>query len=184
MAAVRVSVRDKRPIPVVDGLCAPAINTCFDDPCTHALPMPMPGQIGYLNADALALLEQTGLPTFPDADAQKPAQCHRSENATFAWALRDPAPAGANAGEGRLRALLLVVCGMVEGREGSFPSSWTQLLVYDDAGHLELIADRETAATLDWVGGGDNPKLAGATITGASSYGDARVEDLTAVAGK
>jgi hypothetical protein len=47
-----------------------------------------------------------------------------------------------------------------------------------------LIADRETAATLDWVGGGDNPKLAGATITGASSYGDARVEDLTAVAGK
>jgi hypothetical protein len=181
MVPVRVSVRDKRPLPTVDGLCWPGIAGCFEDPCYRALPLPLTAQLGYLNADALALIEQSGLPSFADVMAHKPPQCRRTENALYAWAVRDAAPAGANAGEGRLRALLLVVCGMVEGREGPFPSSSHQLLVYGDDGRLDVVAGSGYAAALDWQTGSDGPKLAHATVSGWDASDDRDVEAVASV---
>src|SRR5678815_952156 len=124
MTAVRVSAKDKRAFPTVDGLCAPSIDSCFEDPCENALPLPITGQMGYLETEALALIEQTGLPSVADALAHKPPQCNEQPRpgsgdwpkpATFAWALRDPASSAPDAGVPRLRALLVVRCGMVEG---------------------------------------------------------------------
>ena len=184
MPPVRVSVRDKRPFPVVDGLCTPSIDSCLEDPCDSKLPMPIGGQIGYLDANALALIEQTGLPAFADVLETKPPQCHRAEPATFAWALRDGAAAGSAGELGRLRALLLIKCGMVESREGSFPEARPQLLVYGADGRLEVIADVTTAATLNWKTGGDTPKLAGAFVAGLRGADDLEIESAVAVASK
>jgi hypothetical protein len=182
MAAVRVSVRDKRPLPPVDGLCTPSLDSCIEDACDGHLPLPITNQIGYLDANALALVEQTGLPSFDDAMARKLPQCNRAEAATFAWALREPPASGSAVEAGRLRALLIVICGMVEGREGSFPTARSQLLVYGADGKLEVLAATNNATTLDWKNGDDGPKLAGGFVTGAGEDGDLKVEAVTLVA--
>jgi hypothetical protein len=184
MTAVRVSSRDKRPFPAVDGLCAPPLDGCFEDPCGEALPLPIAGQIGYLDAAALALIEQSGLPSFEDALAHKPPQCNREQPAMFAWALREPASGNPDAGVAPLRALLLVRCGMVEGREGSYPAATPQLLVYGSDGRLELVSGAETAAAIDWDRGADGPKLARANVSGWRPDSDLEVQAAAAVANK
>ena len=182
MTAVRVSPRDKRPFPTVDGLCKPDLaGICFEDPCYSALPLPIPGQIGYLDTEALALIEQTGLPTFADAVKHQPPQCGRAEPANFFWALRDSSSASPDAGVPRLRALLIVQCGMAEGREGSYPETVPQLLVYGADGRLEVVADMRRAAVLDWEKGSDGPKLTRAAISGTSRSDDRDIEAATAV---
>ena len=97
----------------------------------------MTGQTGYLRSDALALVEQAELPSFGDVRDLKPAQCHTEAGGTFSWALRDNAVDG---GAARVRAVLLSRCGLVEGREGSFPRARFQLLVYGDGGQLDVLA--------------------------------------------
>ena len=179
MTAARPATRDKRPIPHADGLCTPTLGGCFEDPCESALPLPMTGQLGYLAADGLTLVEQAGLPAFADVMAMKPPQCRRAEATTFAWAKRDPAPAG---GVGRVRALLLARCGMVEGREGAYPAAEAQLLVYGDDGHLEVIADAMRAATLDWRTEAEGPKLARAELIGLNRGDNLTLTAAVAVA--
>ena len=121
--------------------------------------------------------------TAADALAHKPPQCNRQQGATFAWALRDPASAP-DAGVPRLRALLLVRCGMIEGREGSYPSARPQLLVYGADGRLEVVNDNVSAAAIDWEQGTDGPKLARASVTRTFQGGDMEIAAATAVANK
>lgn len=180
MTAVRVSSRDKRPVPTVDGLCTPNIDSCQEDPCESALPLPISGQLGYLDAEALALVEQTGLPSFADTVALKPPQCHREQQTTFAWALRDAANSP-DGGVAPLRALLLVVCGLADGREGPFPNSREQLLVYGGDGRLEVVADSNDTAVLEWDRGSQGPKLARATVFRTYASGDFDVEAVAGV---
>jgi hypothetical protein len=182
MTAVRVSVKDKRPFPTVDGLCAPDVGGCEADRCEAALPLPITGQIGYLDTEALAMIEQTGLPSYADALAHKPPQCNRAEPATFAWTLRDAASTSPDAGVARVRALLLVRCGIVEGREGSYVSSRSQLLVYGEDGRLEVVSGDGTAAVIDWDRGADGPKLARASVFASVPGSDRRIEATVAVA--
>ncbi len=179
MIAARPATRDKRAIPRADGLCTPTLGECLENPCEYALPLPMTNQLGYLDAAALTLVEQTGLPTYADVMALKAPQCRLHQETTFAWAKRDPAPAG---GVGRVRALLLASCGMVEGREGSYPAAREQLLVYGDDGRLEVVADDVRAATLDWRTDADGPKLARAELTGLSRSLDLTVTAAVTVA--
>jgi hypothetical protein len=146
--------------------------------------MPITGQLGYLDTEALALIEQTGLPSFADALARKPPQCHRGEPTTFAWALRDGGSSAPDAGVAPLRALLLVTCGMVESREGSYAVARPQLLVYGADSHLEIVVNGENAATLDWDRAADGPKLARASVWGSEVGGDLEIEAATAVATK
>jgi hypothetical protein len=183
MTAVRVSVRDKRPLPAVDGLCTPNLNDCDADPCESALPLPITGQVAYLNAEALALVEQSGLPSFSDVLARKPPQCSRWQPTTFAWALRD-ASTSPDGGTARLRALLLVQCGMVSVRDGAAEAARPQLLVYGADGRLEVVSGTSAAAAIDWDQGPDGAKLARASITGELRSGDMRVEAAVAVANK
>jgi hypothetical protein len=109
--------------------------------------------------------------------ALKPTPCHsQGAPTTFAWALRDPADKDAVVGP--LRALLLVACGMIEGREGPFPAARPQLLVYGDGGRLEVVADWNVAAILEWERSATGPKLARAT-----TYDGMGSTDIVAVAG-
>ena len=181
MTAVRISVQDKRPIPRVDGLCRPSLDVCQEDPCEMSLSVPMTGQTGYLRSDALALIEQAALPSLSDVHDLKPTQCHTQAGGTFSWALRESARDG---GPERVRAVLLSQCGLVEGREGSFPLARFQLLVYGDTGQLEIVADTERAAVLEWEHGAGGPKLAGARLAVASGGYDLIVKAADAVAAK
>jgi hypothetical protein len=182
MTAVRVSSRDKRPLPAVDGLCTPNLNSCDADPCGNALPLPITGQLGYLDTEALQLIEQTGLPSFADALERKPPQCSRAQPTTFAWALRETAGGAPDAGVAPLRALLLVICGAVESREGSVPVAMPQLLVYGADGRLELVSRGEDTSLLEWERGPEGPRLARAAIWGDFPEADLEVEAATAVA--
>ena len=182
MTAVRVSVRDKRPLPTVDGLCTPDLDVCSEDRCAGiAMPLPVTGQLGYLNTDALALIEQTGLPTFADAITGKPPQCQGKKPTTFAWALRD-ASSAPDAGVARVRALLLVQCGMVDARDGDYLATQPQLLVYDADGRLEIVSGLLTTAALDWEKGPEGPKLARGSVTGAEKHDDMQVDAVVAIA--
>jgi hypothetical protein len=145
------------------------------------LPLPLTNQLGYLDREALALVEQTGLPAFADAVVHKPAQCSRQEHTTFAWALRDAPSGAADAGVASLRALLLVTCGLVEGREGSFPAARPQLLVFGADGRLELTVGTGSAAALDWERGQEGPKLARATVWRDSGWTRLDVEAVAGV---
>jgi hypothetical protein len=180
MTPVRVAVRDNRRLPAVDGLCTPSLASCQEDPCENSLSLALTGQLAYLNAGALALVEQTGLPPFGEAVSSKLPQCNRAEPTTFAWALRDPTGAGTDGGAAALRALLLVRCGLVQGREGEFPLSRPQLLVYDADGRLELSVNFEQTAMIDWDQGPAGPKISHASIVGSDQPFDLQVE---AVAG-
>jgi len=181
MTPVRIAAQDKRQIPRVDGLCTPNLNDCEEDPCEQALALPLTNQLGYLRSDGIALVEQTGLPSFADVEARKPAQCHHEKPTTFAWAMREPA---ADGGAGRVRAVLLSECGLVDGREGPYPTSRYQLLVYADDGQLELVADPGRTTILDWDGVGAGRKLAGAWVTDGPPESDLRIESSAAVAAK
>jgi hypothetical protein len=161
MTPVRVSAQDRRPIPRVDGICTPTLDSCEADPCWESVPLPLSNQTGFLRSDDLALVEQTGLPSFAEAAAFKPAQCHTRDGATFAWAVRDTVVDGTI---GPLRALLLFRCGLVEGREGSYTAGRPQLLVYGQGRQLELTAGTEDVALLEWTLGPDGPKLASALL--------------------
>ncbi|MDB4979914.1 MAG: hypothetical protein JWM82_666 [Myxococcales bacterium] len=160
MTAVRISTRDKRPVPQIDGICLPSLDSCLEDACDDRLPLP--AQLGYLDARSLVTTEQSGLPTADDVLALKIPACKRQEPTTFAYVSRD-----ANAADGTpglVRAVLLVTCGLVEGREGMFPHSRPQLLVYGDQGMLDLIADASHGAILEWNHDGAGPKLASARV--------------------
>ena len=80
-----------------------------------------------------------------------------------------------------MRALLLVQCGMAEGREGSYPETVPQLLVYGEDGRLEVVGDMQRAAVLEWEKAADGPKLARASVSGPSRPWDVRVEAVTGV---
>ena len=72
--------------------------------------------------------------------------------------------------------------GMVEGREGSFPAARPQLLVYGADGRLEVTSALGSAAALDWDRGADGPEAGARDRVGATpARDDARVEAVAGV---
>jgi hypothetical protein len=180
MTAVRISTRDKRPIPQIDGVCVATLDSCVEDPCGDSLPLPT--QLGYLDARSLVTTEQNGLPAVDDVIARKPPQCNRREPTTFAYVSRGPASADGT--PGAIRAVLLATCGLIEGREGMFPASRPQLLVYGADGSLGVVAGTTSAATIDWDHHDGVVKLAAARVTSGPTGPTQLFTAATAIAGK
>jgi hypothetical protein len=174
LAPVRAVARVSRPLPAVDGLCQPPVDTCIENPCAQALPMPLGGQLGFLQASTVGTLAAKDVPPLADALAMKPAVCKTRAGATWAWAQRGPDGSA-------LEALVLFQCGLVMGREGYYPSSTLQLLVYDGEGRVELAAGRSYAAIYEWRAGESGPVLARGWRTGGGDP-DAQIEEATALA--
>jgi hypothetical protein len=160
MTPVRLSTRDKRPLPQIDGTCVPSIDSCVDDPCYQRLPLPP--QVGYLDARTLLTTEQSGLPTAEDVLARKVPECRREKPTTFAYVTRNPAAADGT--PGMVRAAILVTCGLVEGREGLYPSARPQLLVWGADGLLDVLGDTSQTALLSWQRNDGGPKVASAVV--------------------
>lgn len=180
MTPVKIATRDKRPVPRVDGVCAPRLGECVEDPCYEQLPLP--AQLGYLNAETLVTTEQSGLPALADVLELKPSQCRRQEPTTFAWVTRDPPRA--DGAPGAIRAVMLASCGLVEGREGSYPAAAPQLLVYGADGWLDTSATPGHAVTYAWKPDATGPKLARARVTSGMDDPPREFEAATAVAVK
>jgi hypothetical protein len=69
----------------------------------------------------------------------------------------------------------------VPGREGMYPGSALQLLVYDAEGKAEVAASTDYAAVYEWRAGDVGPVLARGWRSGNR---DTRVEEAVAVAGR
>jgi hypothetical protein len=178
MTAVKAVPQVSRTVPQVDGLCTPSLQNCAEDPCSQALPMPMGGQLAFLDAGNVGTLSVRDAPTLAAVLANEPPRCRTRGGAKFAWAQHGPA--GAGGAPGRLEALLLVECAMVAGREGYYPASSAQLLVYDPKGRLELSASWSQTVVYDWRDGDAGPVLAGGWRTGL--FGEAKIDEAVAVA--
>jgi hypothetical protein len=177
---VQAVPQDKRRIPTVDGLCIRGLVGCDEDPCYKALPMPLTGQMAFLNAANVSTLEVKDSPTPADVVAQKPKECQRRQPKTWVWALRGEPAAGG--GAGRIEALLLASCGMVPTREGETTASSVQLLVYGKEGRLEIVADNFSVAALRWRPDANGGVLAGGRLT--QSWGGIEVEESVNVASR
>jgi len=163
--SVQAVATDTRKPPVVDGLVTPNLYGCFEGPSVWvdeagtvegALELPIVGQLGYLRADGVGTFAVKQAPDLESAIAGRLPQCKSEEPKVIAWAKYDPAVEG---GAERLRALFLVACGIVEVRDGAEQTAVAQLLVYDDAGHLTLLASRGYATLFDWQDRGGQPVL-------------------------
>src|SRR5688572_20889307 len=56
LTPVKAVARVSRPVPAVDGICRPSIDVCAEDPCYQALPMPLTGQLAFLDAANVGIL--------------------------------------------------------------------------------------------------------------------------------
>jgi len=157
---VRVVAVDDRPISGIDGLCTPDLNSCINDGCYESFEMPMTGQMGFLRVEGFNSFEQPDNPSFQSVSDAEPRQCKSySHVGKFYYAYREK-----NA-EGRemLRALLIAYCGRVETREGFVDAHRSQLLVYDAAGRLKVVASENRAAVLEFQERSGMPVLVAGT---------------------
>jgi hypothetical protein len=181
MAPVKAVARVPRPVPAVDGLCKPSLDVCEEDPCFQALPMPLGGQLAFLDAAGVGVLSVKDTPPVAAAlDKEVPA-CKTRAGTKLAWAQQGPR--GADGGPGKLEALLLFECGLVMGREGYYPQSTIQLLVYDGEGHLEVSAGTNYAAIYEWRAGEAGPLVASGWHTSDGSA-DVKIAEAVTVARK
>ena len=179
MAPVKAVARVQKPLPAVDGLCAPSLEACQEEPCWDALPMPMIGGLAFLDTADVGTLSAKDLPTPEAAFGGELPGCKTRKGLSLAWAQH--APGGADGTPGRLQALLVFACGLVSGREGYYPSTAAQLLVYDGNGKLELSATPGYAALYEWRSGDAGPELArGFRIEGGAA--GHKIEEGVAIA--
>ena len=168
---VQAVALDKRPLPKVDGLCTPDLNNCFDGGgCYGNVELSIGGTLGFLNAAQVGIFSVKEQPTIARVVKAAPRECKQKDaGKMFAWAKMETGRVG-EANKETLRALVLVRCGAVEGREGMVPTAMPQLLVYGKDGRLALVAGRTYASTLNFRERPEGPVLAAGRR--ANSYGD------------
>jgi hypothetical protein len=163
---VSLSTSGQAKLPTVDGMCAPTLGSCEYDSCDSPI-TPYQG-MPLLRTDNFKVIEAQGHPpvasALDDTAYKKWKGCHSSEGATLAWAVR-------TGDERRTRALILVGCGMVEGREGRFLTSTPQLLAYDDDGQLRVLVTSRGLSIYTWKGTGANARVESGTYATPESKG-------------
>lgn len=158
-------VADAQPVPAIDGTCTPGFASCEFDTCDDPqLPLehkPLLERSGYR---LLEMKEAQPISALLGDNFGKLKECQRDEPKTFTFASRQGA-------DKAVRALLVVTCGLTEGREGEYPSRTEQLLVYGDDGRLRLTANRYLATSYRWEGDAAAPRIAGGSFTTPMSVG-------------
>jgi hypothetical protein len=163
---VSLSTAGQAKLPAVDGLCVPQLGTCSLDFCDQPM-APFDG-LPLVTTDQFKVIEMKDRPAFSsvvDHDgAKKVKGCNSNDGATLAWAVREGP-------ERRTRALVVMRCGLVEGREGRYVASSLQLLAYDDKGRLRLTVNPFGATSFSWKGEGNAAMIDGGSYLTLGSSG-------------
>lgn len=158
--AIQLADQDKRVRPAIDGLDTPDLYWSYEGPPGSGFELPIMNTMGLLGTERLGMFELENAPSLESVLAAEPRDCKKAVSATYAWTL--PAARSKGTGEAqaqaqaisgerqRTRALLLARCGTIEVREGTDTTAIFQLLVYDDAGRLELVAGNGYVSTYEW----------------------------------
>jgi hypothetical protein len=141
LTAAKVSPTDRRDLPPLDGLRIPDTydNLEGGGGWWKEVTLPLYGVVGALRTDSLRVVEAPSKVTFEQAVNAEPRACKTSKGATYTWALRQKGE-GVDAGRDLVRVVVAVRCARVEVRDGKVETAVPQLLVYDPAGRLVLVA--------------------------------------------
>lgn len=186
---VQVALKDKRPLPRVDGVCSTDLYACNEGiPCGEGMTLPLDGELGWLSTAQLGVFDVKEQPKIEEVISVKHPKCRaRGETTTFAWAL--PGASGVSgasgaSGDGRasIEALVVARCGAIESRDGYEPASQVQILVYGASGRLEAVATPITASALGWRerSGAEGPLLARGRVVSVAGGTSSRTVELAA----
>ena len=156
---VRVVPVNSQPMLAPDGMCIPRLNSCLDDGCYEATELPMADHLAFLRADGFHAFEEKSNPAILSALHAEGKECSkRDPGRSFFYAYR---PKNAE-GRESLRALLQIRCGKVESREGMSPAARAQLLIYDEAGLLQVVTSPYSLTAMTFASRAQGPVLVAA----------------------
>ncbi|MEO6951821.1 MAG: hypothetical protein ABI321_08400 [Polyangia bacterium] len=172
---VSLGLGGRAKLPTVDGMCTPVLGSCEYDGCDA--PNAPFDDMPLLTTDSFKLIEAKDRPALArlfDGTAAKlwPA-CNSKDGAVLAWAVRQ-------GDDRKTRALVVMRCAVVEGREGSYISSEAQLLVYDEKGKLRLSAGPKITTSYAWKP--DGSSIVGGSYVSLESTGTYAVANQVATA--
>ena len=151
-------------LPAIDGMCTPTVGSCEYDGCDA--PNTPFDNLPLLTTAAFKLIEAKDRPAiarvFDSTAAKQVPACNSKEGTVLAWAVRQ-------GDDRKARALVIMRCAVVEGREGSYISYDSQLLVYDPVGKLRLSAGPNQATSYAWDA--DGKKIVGGSYVAMESHG-------------
>ena len=142
----------KTALPEADGFARPSLDQLagsegpwFDE---SVLRLPVLTPAAVMDAARLRVLDVKGTKTPQQFVDGADKRCKKD----VVWVKRMPA-ATADAPP-QVRALVIGRCGMVEGREGFYPSAALQVLIYGADGHLALVVASGAIDAYRWAGDG------------------------------
>ncbi len=141
---VRVSLRDKRPLPAVDGITWNYYGARSD--------FRLPRYLGYLHANKMRRIsggtKQLNINQYWEREEKL---CTSEDPITNFWSI--------SAADGSLRGLFVIRCQLIEEREGLIPDSEWKLLVYNKSGQLKLLVGHRYVTQLTWARDPQRPIL-------------------------
>ena len=156
---VQVAPRAKTALPIADGFERPELDQLAGSEgpwySERVLRLPAVTAAAFMNATDLKVLDvkRTRTPTqFREAQ-------DRTCKKDVVWAKRLPASDPAQPAQ--VRVLVVGKCGLVEGREGFWPSTALQVLVYGADGRLALVVSDAAIDGYRWSTTGERPMVTG-----------------------
>lgn len=169
---VKLAPMDRRPILAVDGLHVPDLwQAAEGDYGYEGMELPLLGVLAVFRAEQLGALEVERKGRIEAALAGELPGCDREAGRTYAWAMKEKSAERKDV----LRALVLVQCGAIEVRDGEMTVAQLQILVYDEAGRLALVAAPGYVNAFTWSTAEGSPVLG----EGRGVFLDGRVHELT-----
>jgi hypothetical protein len=150
---------DPGALPMVDGLCTIELgaNGCggFEGPL---LP-----RLALFTTPTIAIKAAKDQVTIDEALAATAPKCAQPDSGdAYAYAFEERVDDEEGNGQSKMRALLLVRCGVIASRAGHEAQSALQLLVYGDDGMLSTSVTSGSVITWLWDTDATTPRLAGA----------------------
>ena len=133
--------------------------------------MPAGMAAAWLTTAQLGVFDAINQPSLADVERGKPNACDDDKNGTFTWVHR------VADGSQRVDAILFALCGQTDTREGTTTVSLVQLLGYDEAGRLVVVADDAGASLFRWRDGAGAPLV----VSGRGVQSKGQVLDIEAV---
>jgi hypothetical protein len=170
---VKLESADTTQVPVLAGFQRHDLNPFEDDgPLPGGVDLPLPAGLGAFRVETLgakAVKSKVTLGQIVD-DVPKARGCGTRKGADYVWAVRDRAATPTD-----LHAFVVARCGLISVRDGEVKVVHLQVLVYDRAGQLMLVAGPGYVSSYEWGQiGGRAVVVAGQSLTSEGARGTLR----------